>query len=192
MSLGYTRTASPPGQSLGEKIRLAVPLVSLALTLLTYANQSESPRARSVLEESLALFQEERHQAGAPWSLYGLGLWQLWQGDTASAQTLFEESLTHYRELRQRHYVAHPLYFLGKVAAQQGDLPAAHAYFQECLALFEELDDQRSSAACLEQWASVVARQGAALWAAHLWGAAEALHLTGGPSALFQPPYHTR
>jgi len=51
--------------------------------------------------------------------------------------------------------------------------------------VFQELDDQRSSAACLESWANVVARQGAAAWAAQLWGAAEVLHATGGPAELF-------
>jgi DNA-binding CsgD family transcriptional regulator len=48
------------------------------------------------------------------------------------------------------------------------------------------LDDQRSSATCLEGWASVVARQGAAAWAAQLWGAAEVRRAAGGPSYLLQ------
>jgi DNA-binding CsgD family transcriptional regulator len=56
---------------------------------------------------------------------------------------------------------------------------------QESLALFEELDDQRSVAACLEGWACVVAQQGDALWAAQLWGTAQMLHETGGPSGVF-------
>ena len=162
--------------------------MSLALTLLTYADQNASPRVRSLLEESLAVFQEEHHQAGIPWSLYGLGLWHFRQGEAARAQALFEESLALYRALRQRQYIAHPLHFLGKVTAQQGNLLAAHAFYQESLALFEQLDDQRSSAACLEGWASTVARQGAGLWAAHLWGAAEVLRGAGGPPALFNLP----
>jgi DNA-binding CsgD family transcriptional regulator len=75
--------------------------------------------------------------------------------------------------------------FLGKVAAWQGDLPAAHVFYQQSLTLFQELDDQRSVATCLEGWARVVARQGAASWAAQLWGAAEVLREVGSPSALF-------
>ena len=98
---------------------------------------------------------------------------------------LLEESLALYRALRRRQFLAHVLYCLGKVAARQGDLPTAHAYYWESLASYQELDDQRSSAVCLEGWASVVARQGEATWAAQLWGAAEALSEAGGPSALF-------
>jgi predicted ATPase/DNA-binding CsgD family transcriptional regulator len=175
-------------REVGDKIRLAYPLVSLALNLLTYTDHSESPRVLSLLEESQALYQEEHYQEGIPWSLYGLGLWHFQQGEAARAKTVFEESLARYKALRQRQYIAHPLYFLGKVSAQQGDLPTAQSYFQECLALFQEMDDQRSSAACLEGWAIVVAQQGAPLWAAQLWGAAEVLRAAGGPRALFNLP----
>jgi DNA-binding CsgD family transcriptional regulator len=175
-------------RGVGDKIRLAYPLVSLALTLLTYADQSEFPRVRSLLEESLALFQEVHYQEGRPWSLYGLGLWHFQQGEAARAQAVFEESLALYRALRQRQYIAHPLYFLGKVMAQQGDLPAAYTYYQESLALFQEMYDQRSSSACLEGWAVVVAQQGEATWAAQLWGAAQVLPTAGGQPALFNLP----
>jgi predicted ATPase/DNA-binding CsgD family transcriptional regulator len=175
-------------REVGDRIRLAYPLVSLALTLLTHADQGESSRVHSLVEESLAIFQEEHYQAGIPWSVYGLGVWYLQQGDAVRAQAAFEESLACYRVLRQRQYIAHPLYFLGKVAGQQGDLSAAHAFYQESLTLFQELDDQRSSAACLEGWASVVARQGEFIWAAQLWGAAQMLRAGGGPPALFNLP----
>jgi ATP/maltotriose-dependent transcriptional regulator MalT len=106
-------------------------------------------------------------------------------GDAPTARALFEESLALYRALRQRHNIAHLLYFLGKIAAVQGDLQTAHGYFQEGLALFRELDDQGSSTICLEGWASVVARQGDALWAAQLLGAAQVLRETCGPANPF-------
>ncbi len=61
----------------------------------------------------------------------------------------------------------------------------AHAFYRESLTVFQEMDDQRSSAACLESWANEVARQGAAAWAAQLWGAAEVLRAAGGPAELF-------
>jgi predicted ATPase/DNA-binding CsgD family transcriptional regulator len=175
-------------REVGDKIRLAYPLVSLALTLLTYADHNESPRVRSLLEESLALFQEEHYAEGRPWSLYGLGLWHFQQGEAARAQAVLEESLALYRALQQRQYIAHPLYFLGKVMAQQGDLPAAYTYYQESLALFQEMDDQGSLGACLEGWAVVVAQQGEATWAAQMWGAAQVLREDFGQPALFNLP----
>jgi predicted ATPase/DNA-binding CsgD family transcriptional regulator len=169
----------------GEKVRLAYALNNLALTSLRHADHSAYPRARSLLEESLALFREEQHQTGIAWSLYGLGLWHFQQKETLKARALFEESLALYRGLRQRQFQAHPIYFLGKITAQQGDLPAAHAFYQQSLAVFQELDDQRSSAACLEEWACAVARQGDAHWAVQLWGTAQVLREASGPSALF-------
>lgn len=122
---------------------------------------------------------------GIAWSLYGLGLWHFQQGDAPTARALFEESLVLYRALRAPIYISYVLYFLGKVAAVQGDFPTAHAFYQETLALFQEVDDQRSIAACLEGWARVVARHGAAAWAAQLWGAAEVRRAASGPFDFF-------
>jgi predicted ATPase/DNA-binding CsgD family transcriptional regulator len=173
-------------RSAGDTVRLAYALIPLALMLLTQAGHDDAPRVRSLLEESLLLFREERVQAGIARSLYGLGLWHFQQGDAARARALFEESFALFSALGQRLWATQPLYRLGKVAAQVGDLPAAYAFYQESLALFQELDDQQSSAACLEAWGAVVARQGHAVWAAQLWGAAQALRAAGGPSYLPQ------
>lgn len=169
----------------GDKKRLMYPLVSLALTLLTHADQSEYSRVRSLLEESLEHSRMASFKEGIAWSLYGLGLLYFKEGDAVTARSLFEESLALYRALRQRRYISYPLYQLGRVAARQGDLPTAHTFFKESLALFQELDDQRTSATCLEGWASVVARQGESVWAAQLWGAAEVRRAASAPANPF-------
>src|SRR5258708_11789909 len=170
----------------GDKVRLAYALFALALTILTHADHSDYPRVRSLLEESLLLCRQERFQAGIARSLYGLGLWHFQQGEAATARSLFEESFALFSALGQRLWTVLPLYRLGKVAAQVGGLPAAYAFSKESLDLFQELDDQQSSAAGLEGWGAVVARQGHAAWAAQLWGAAEARRAAGGPSYLSQ------
>jgi predicted ATPase/DNA-binding CsgD family transcriptional regulator len=175
-------------RDVGDNVRLGFSLVALALTTLGLADQSTHPRVRALLEESLALFRQERYETGIPWSLYGLGLWHFRQDDHATARSLFAESLELFRTLRAPLYTSYALYQLGRVAARQGDLPAAHAFYQESLALFQELDNQRSVATCLEGWAGVVARQGEAIWAAQLWGTAEVLRATGSPSDLFSVP----
>jgi DNA-binding CsgD family transcriptional regulator/tetratricopeptide (TPR) repeat protein len=172
-------------KEVGDKVHLAYSLSDLALTSLRRADSSQDAQVRAQLEESLALFRQERYQGGIAWSLCCLGLMHFQQGDAPTARALFEESLALYRALRQRPNFAHLLYFLGKIAAGQGDLPTAHGYFQECLALFQGLDDQRSSATCLEGWASVVARQGEAVWAAQLWGAAQVRREVSAPANPF-------
>jgi tetratricopeptide (TPR) repeat protein len=190
----YARASSLLEESLacykevGDKTRLAFSLGALAFTALRHPDQSESPRVRSQLEESLALFREGRYQAGIAWSLYGLGLWHFWQGDPVTARSQLEESLALFRAARLRLYISYVLYQLGRVAARLMDLLAAGVFYQESLALFQELDDQRSSAACLEGWGAVVARQGDALRASRLWGTAEVLRAAGGPSDLFNLP----
>ncbi len=169
----------------GDKVVLAYSLWVLALTTLKHADQSDYPRVRSLLEESLTFFGEEHNQEGKAWSLYCLGLWHFQRGDAPTANPLFEESLALFKALGQRQYIAHLLYLMGKATALQGDLPRAHAFSKESLALFQEMDDQRSVAACLEGWALVVAQQGEATWAGQLCGAAEVLRETGGPADLF-------
>ncbi len=169
-----------------DKDRLAYALFALALTILIHPGHGDALRGRSLVEESLALFKEERDQAGIAHALYGLGLWHFQQGDAATARSMLEESFALLSALGQRLWATQPLYRLGKIAAQAGDLPAAYAFYQQSLAMFQALDDQQSSAACLEEWAAVVARQGQTAWAAQLWGAAEARRAAGGPSYLPQ------
>jgi len=172
-------------RDVGDKGRLGFSLSSLALTILQLADHSTYPRVHSLLEESLALFREEHYQPGIVWSMYCLGLWHFQQGETARARSLFEECLALFTALGQRLHIARLLYQLGKVAVAQGRLPMAILFYRESVALFEQLDDQRSIAACLEGWGSAVARQGEAIWAAHLWGAAEVLRETSGPANPF-------
>jgi hypothetical protein len=87
--------------------------------------------------------------------------------------------------LRQRLYITYALYQLGRVEAKLGSLPEASPFYQQSIAQFQELDDQRSLAACLEDWASLVARQGEAHWAAQLWGTVEVLRERCGPANPF-------
>jgi len=153
--------------------------------------RDDAPRASSLLEESLAQAREVGDKIRLAFSLVALALTTLRHPDQSTyprVRSLLEESLALFRPSRQRLYIAYALYQLGRVAARQGDLPAAQVFYQESLALFQELDDQRSSTACLDGWASLVARQGDALWAAQLWGTAEVLRAAGGPSDLFSLP----
>jgi predicted ATPase/DNA-binding CsgD family transcriptional regulator len=164
---------------------MALALYRLGLIALS---RGDFPVATSLLEESLVLYREVGEKVLLAFALTFLALTTLSLADQREyprVRSLIEESLALVRALRQRQNFAHPLYFLGKVTAVQGDLPAAHAFHQQTLGLFQELGDQGSSAACLESWGGVVARQGDARWAAQLWGAAEVLREASGPSSLF-------
>lgn len=62
--------------------------------------------------------------------------------------------------------------------AAQGDYAAARTLYEESFALGREMDDKALIASYLEGLADLNVAQGEALWAARLWGAAEALRET--------------
>lgn len=79
------------------------------------------------------------------------------------------------REMLDRRDIALGLYGLGWVALSQGDDATARALYTQSLAILKELDAPWTTALCLERLADVAVAQGHLVWAAQLWGAAEAL-----------------
>ena len=72
----------------------------------------------------------------------------------------------------------------------QGDFVAACDLYQESFKIIQGIQYQELSPFCLEALATVAVEQGEPAWAAHLWGAAEALR-----EAIATPlprVYHTR
>jgi hypothetical protein len=61
------------------------------------------------------------------------------------------------------------------VLAIEGDYAAAQRSFEESLAISCELNEQWVASVCLVELGGVVAAQRKLVWAAQLWGAAEAL-----------------
>lgn len=80
------------------------------------------------------------------------------------------------REIGNRLSTAQSLAFLAKVLAHQGDQAAARAMYEESLALATAGNTPKwRITPCLEGLAGVLTSQGEIVWAARLWGAAEAL-----------------
>jgi predicted ATPase/DNA-binding CsgD family transcriptional regulator len=148
------------------------------LASLLYDSRGKPETIRLLLEECLALINEVGSKEGlGPY--FGLsGLLALQQGDITKARSLLEESLVIYREVGHRPMIAWSLVLLGTVATGQGDQIAARAFYEESLSIAKELGDRlniSSYQGYLERLASLAAVQGALMWAARLWGAAEAL-----------------
>src|SRR5207248_3229315 len=121
------------------------------------------------------------------------GLLALEQGDTTSACSLIEQSVALFKKRRQRHGMALSTTSLAKVIAAQGDTTTARTLYEESVLLAKKADDKLNIAAGLEGLASVVAAQGAYTWAAHLWGAAEALRDSiGAPLPAVERPAYER
>ena len=79
------------------------------------------------------------------------------------------------REVGDRLKTARSLAFLAKVIALEGDQAAARAMYEESLALAKVGNSKWHLIPGLEGLAGVLVSQGDLIWAARLWGVAEAL-----------------
>ena len=108
-------------RAVGDQTRLAFSLVALAFTALRHPDQSESPRVRAQLEESLALFRAARLRLYISYVLYQLGRVTARLGDLPAAYAYYQESLALFQELDDQGSLAACLEGWGAVVARQGD-----------------------------------------------------------------------
>jgi predicted ATPase/class 3 adenylate cyclase/DNA-binding CsgD family transcriptional regulator len=161
-------------RELGNIRGIALSLLGLAEVL--FVSQSASATIPSLLEEGIDLLRELDDKNSLADSLILLGELALSQGDTSTARSLAEEGAVLSREIGDRLSRAQSLAFLAKVLAHQGDQAAARAMYEESLALAKAGNPPKwRITPCLEGLAGVLASQGELVWAARLWGAAEAL-----------------
>jgi predicted ATPase/DNA-binding CsgD family transcriptional regulator len=171
----------------GNKIGLAWSLNILAQVYLE--SQTDTMRIPSLLEQSLALWRELGDPRGTAFALLLSGELALHQGDSGVAHDLAQEGMRLYKEIADRQGIAMSCILLARVAAFQGDASAARVLYEEGLANARETRHAWVMAACLEGLGSIVAARDeegihtvdgspggrASLWAAQLWGKAEAL-----------------
>ncbi len=194
----YTRACALLEESLtlfreqGNKIGLAWSLYCLAQARLE--SQADPAIVHSLLEESLVLWRELGDPRGTAYAVFLSGQVAFRQGDGATARSLAEESVRRYKEIGDRQGIAISLILLARVVSFQGDHTAARRVYEEGLATARETNHKWVIASCLEGLASIVASQEQVgiplveippgeqviMWAAQLWGAAEALREAGG------------
>jgi predicted ATPase/DNA-binding CsgD family transcriptional regulator len=148
---------------------------SLYLLATVVLYQGELTKAHALLEESLMLCRNIGDKRGIALALVMKGLVSLVQRGYPMASSLLEEGLALARAGRWRHGIVWGLYGLGWLAFLQHDYGEARSLFEEGLALCGEMGNKSFAAFYLEGLASVVAAQGLLVWAARLWGTAEAL-----------------
>jgi len=160
-------------RELGNIEGIIFSLFGLAGTL--FLSQGDPAKIHALLEESLALCRELGSQEDTAWALLILGEVFLQQGDAVKARSLLEESLVFSREIEYWHGTAKLLSLLGRVEALERDYAAARTLYEESLAIGRVVGDRLNIPFYLEGLADVVASQGDPVWAARLWGTAEAL-----------------
>jgi predicted ATPase/DNA-binding CsgD family transcriptional regulator len=165
-------------RELGNKMGIAGVLMGSAWWIFNC--QGDTATVRTRLVEALRLSKEvgiKSHIANH--CLFSAHL-VLREGDLARAHALGEESLSLAKEMELSGYIAWSLFILARVEARQGNPVAAQTHLEESLALSGQVNDKWLTPYGLEGLASVVATRGEVVWAARLWGAAEAIREGNG------------
>jgi predicted ATPase/DNA-binding CsgD family transcriptional regulator len=146
--------------------------------------QGDAACAVALVEEGLVQARATHYQIGVACSSYLLGRFALAQNDVTRASASFEGSLSIFEALVLQSNTAQVLSWLAGIALLHGEKAKAVPLCERSIALFRQTDDKEGMALCLQQWGCMVARRGAPVWAAQLWGAAETL---GGATRNWRP-----
>lgn len=128
----------------GQALDVAFTLVGLGIVA---GERDEEHRARQLLEEGLAAYQNLDYQPGIAWALDALGDLAGSQGDYARARDLLTASSTLFSAMGDQVSAAWSLCSLGRVLGLMGDHAAARQLLSESLMIFESLDDRHGAAA---------------------------------------------
>jgi non-specific serine/threonine protein kinase len=188
----HLETSAARSRAAGDEWSLAV---SLSFLSQVAHGEGDLDAAGSLGEESVALFRRVGDKSGLAGALNELGELARSQGDYARAERVYRESLTLFRELGNKSGQVPLLNNLGFVAQHRGDYPLAASRSAEALSLAREIGLKRSIAESLAALAGVNgggdANPLAAVWAARLLGASEALFEAIGarPAPADRPVY---
>ncbi len=138
----------------------------------------EYEKARTSLNESLAIAQEAGDSFRIAHALNALGDLSRCERRYAAAQTAYENSAALLREIGARHDLASILPNLGHTYLYQGDIERAQDLFSESIATHYSLQNIPGTAECLIGFAAIALLRGLPAEGARLLGAADAL---GGP-----------
>ena len=147
----------------------------LLMAQILFDTQADQAIVRHQVVNVLELYRQVTDKEGIAACFHLLGQITLLRGDTEEARSWFEQSVEQHKELGHLAGLAWAVSGLARVAFAQGDLVGAYNKYEESLALAKALDDQELLVNCMEGLAMVVSMQGKHVWAAHIWGAAEAL-----------------
>ena len=178
-------------RELGDTRIIAISLFKLAQ--LSWLSGGDLAQAHRWLDESLALSREVGDKESIANCLSLWGMLALSEGDTDGATSRVEQALALFQEINRQDGIAHLLYAQARVATVQQDAAHGQALYEQGIQVARESGDTLTIIPGLEGLAAAVAAQGNHVWAAHLWGAAEALRETmGAPLPLVERTSYQR
>ena len=147
----------------------------LASSGVLASTRGDHDRAAACFEECLTISREAGDKGGMAVDLGNLSYVALQRGELERARALAEEGLALGRELGDVSIITQNLLALGHAARDQGDHERAKSYYREGLAMSRELGHSLDTIEVLQGMAGLAGASGKDLWAARLWGRAEAL-----------------
>jgi predicted ATPase len=139
-------------------------------------NQGDYAAARSLYEESLAIFRNAGDRGAAAATLISLGNTIKAQGDIGLAQSYCEESLHEFRALGSNRGTAGALSALALMVHEQGDNVRALQMLEESLNIFRELDQSDGIAHNLDLLGAVRSSAGDHTLAQTMWRQSLEIH----------------
>lgn len=104
--------------------------------------KSENDAARTLLEESLAIFRETGNEEGIASKLYALGSIEFAQGNFNAARKFLDESIIFFRKLENLVMTASALHMLGHVESHKGNYAQARIFMEESVLISRHIGDR--------------------------------------------------
>jgi non-specific serine/threonine protein kinase len=153
-ALGLAEAGMPSGPRMAARAAALIGAGALSW------HQGEYALARSMYEESLAIFRGLGDRLGVAESLNNLGIVAWRQGEYALARSLYDEGLSIRRDMGDHLGVAASLHNLGNVAGHEGDYVQARSLHEQSLAIFRELGEGLGIVHSLHNLGAVAEHQG--------------------------------
>lgn len=171
-AIDLAREAHDSWQALGDPDGVATALWALGTIAIDF---NYGPRARTLLEESVALSRTTGHTWNVVSALDFLGVAAYAEDDLPGAAAHFAEGLVLARQVEDLYSIAQLLGDAAHVALMRDDLVPSAAQYVESLAMHIELGAWWDIGWCLAGFAGLAARTERPEQAARLYGAAEAI-----------------
>jgi predicted ATPase/class 3 adenylate cyclase len=157
----------------GDPAEVAQALFDLSFTYIM--PRTEMLRAKELVEESLALFQQLGDEAGVMRALWARGTLNWFREAWPQAAADFGESLLRARTIRDAYWTSWSLHMLAATETQSGDFDAAREHLLEALGLLESSGEITGIVLVFDDFARLAGRMGDLPRAARLTAAARRL-----------------
>jgi tetratricopeptide (TPR) repeat protein len=148
--------------------------------------EEQRPRARAMLDEALAIYEELGDTSGQGNVLWGRGGFELYGGNPAGAEPWYRRALDLHQAAGHRTMEAWSYHMLGLTLISQRRLADAREASQQALAHFRDAGDLAGLNLALDTVAAVAVGEGETARAGRIWGAARELqHASGADLAIW-------